>query len=100
MKPTDLDTSSSSESKLKSTGLSLPSGQDEYDERKRALNELMMSKLSDFGILNDSHVNEQDDQMPKTYKEHKERLDQEERMGFDYYKDDLDSQEYIYDSDF
>ena len=38
--------------------------------------------------------------MPKNYKEYKEKLDQEERLDFDNYQHDLDSQEYIYESDY
>ena len=38
--------------------------------------------------------------MPKNCKEYKEKLDQEERIEFDNYQHDLDSQEYIYESDY
>ena len=59
-----------------------------------------MDKLAGLEIPGVSQVDDHKDYMPKKYKEYKEKLDQEERMEFDNYQHDLDSQEYVYESDF
>ena len=61
----------------------------------------MMNKLAEYGMAEVTQVNEdEDDCMPKSYKEYKEKIDQEERLEFDSYQHELDSQEYIYESDY
>ena len=59
-----------------------------------------MNKLAGFGIPGVTQVDDEEDFMPKNYNEYKEKLDLEERLEFDNYQHDLDSQEYIYKSDY
>ena len=59
-----------------------------------------MNKLAGFWIAGVTQVDDEEDFMPKNCKEYKERLDQEEILEFDNYQHDLDSQEYIYESDY
>ena len=78
--------------KFKYTGLTLPTSQQEYDDRKKSLKNKFMNKLAGFGMAGVTQVDDEEDCMPKSYKEYKEKLDQGERLEFDSYQHDLDSQ--------
>ena len=85
--------------KFKSTGLALSTSQQEYDDRKKTLENKFMNKLAGCEIAGVTQVVDEEDFMPKNYKEYQEKLDQEERLEFDNYQHDLDSQD-IYESDY
>ena len=59
-----------------------------------------MNKLAEYGMADATQVDDEEDNIPKSYKEYKEKLEQEERLEFDSYQHDLDSQEYIYEFDY
>ena len=72
--------------KLKSTGLTLPASQQEYDDRKKFLKDKCMNKLVEYGMADSTQVDDDEDKMPKNYTEYKEKLEQEERLEFDSYQ--------------
>ena len=67
---------------LKPAELTLPTNQQEYNDKEKSLEEKWLGALR-LKISDKSQVDDQEDHMLKTYKEYKEKLDQEERMEFD-----------------
>ena len=53
--------------KLKPTELTLPTSQQEYDDRKKSLEDELMNKLAGFGIPGVTQVDDEEDVMPKNY---------------------------------
>ena len=48
----------------------------------------------------DDQSDDHEHHIPISYREYKEKLNQEENMEYDNYQDDIDSHDYIYESDF